>query len=115
MDAVLYRKYEGSPWIDPHEEEKIAFKDLPDRFPSVLSRDFRREQGEYEDYDNLYAIDLFRNLGRYVVRANAATKELEVERAANPMAYAEAAELAARSAKDESAGFLRRKTQPKTQ
>ena len=45
LDVVLYRKYEGSTYVDPHEEEKVAFKDLPNRFPSVLSRDFRKEQG----------------------------------------------------------------------
>jgi hypothetical protein len=37
MDVVLYKKYNGSNYVDPHEEEQVAFKDLPDRFPSVLS------------------------------------------------------------------------------
>ena len=49
LDVVLYKKYVGSTYVDPHENEKVAFKDLPNRFPSVLSRDFRREQGQYED------------------------------------------------------------------
>ena len=44
LDVVLYRKYAGSTYVDPHEEEKVAFKDLPNRFPSVLSRDFRKGQ-----------------------------------------------------------------------
>ena len=70
MDVVLYRKYEGSTYVDPHEEEKVAFKDLPNRFPSVLSRDFRKEQGEYEDFDNLFAMYLLYNLGKYSVRVN---------------------------------------------
>ena len=61
MDVVLYKKYAGSSYVDPHEEEKISFGDLPNRFPSVLSRDFRREAGAYEDYDNLYAMYLLYN------------------------------------------------------
>ena len=81
------------------------------RHPSVLSRDFRKEEGEYEDFDNLFARDLFRNLGRYAVRVDASTKALAIERAANPMAYPQAVELATRSAEAESAGFLRRKAQ----
>ena len=56
LDVVLYKKYGGSTYVDPHETEKVAFKDLPNRFPSVLSRDFRREQGQYQDVDNLFAM-----------------------------------------------------------
>ncbi len=88
LDVVLYRKYEGSTYVDPHEEEKVAFKDLPNRFPSVLSRDFRREQGEYEDYDNLFAMYVLYNLGKYGVRVNGETKLLEIEKSKSPMAYA---------------------------
>jgi hypothetical protein len=102
MDVVLYRKYDGSTYVDPLEEEKVAFKDLPNRFPSVLSRDFRKEQGKYEDYDNLYAMYLLYNLGRYIVRANGTTQRLEIERSRTPLPYAQAAELAARSARSDS-------------
>lgn len=108
MDTVLYKKYEGSTYVDPHEEEKLAFKDLPNRFPSVLSRDFSNEQGHYEDYDNLYAMYLLYNLGRYSVRVNEETKRLEIERSKDPMEYARAAELAARSARSDSDNFKRR-------
>jgi len=101
MDVVLYRKYPGSTWVDPREEEKIAFKDLPDRFPSVLSRDFRNEAGEYEDYDNLYALYLLYNLGRYGIRVNEATKRLEVEAQKSPMAYPDAVLRAARNAAED--------------
>ena len=59
MDVVLYKKYDGSTFVDPHDEPPVAFKDLPNRFPSVLSRDFRRDAGEYEDFDNLYACLLY--------------------------------------------------------
>jgi hypothetical protein len=102
MDVVLYRKYAGSPYVDPHDEEKVAFKDLPDRFPSVLSRDFRKEQGEYRDYDNLYAMYLLYNLGRYGVIVNGPTQRLEIAKIKSPMGYAEAAALAKTDARADS-------------
>jgi hypothetical protein len=105
MDVVLYRKYEDSNYVDPHDAEKVAFKDLPNRFPPVLSRDFRREQGEYKDYDNLFAMYLLYNLGKYSVRVNAQTKMLETGRGKAPLRYSEAAGLAARSAKSDSHDF----------
>ncbi|HSD42739.1 MAG TPA: hypothetical protein VLD36_12830 [Burkholderiales bacterium] len=108
LDVVLYKKYGGSTYVDPHEEEKVAFKDLPNRFPSVLSRDFRREQGQYEDFDNLFAMYVLYNLGKYSVRVNDETKRLEIERSKRPMAYPVAAELATRSAKSDSENFRRR-------
>jgi hypothetical protein len=70
MDVVLYRKYDGSTYVDPHEEEAVEFRNLPDRFPSVLSRDFRREGGAYKDYDNLYAMYLLDNMRKYTVTLN---------------------------------------------
>ena len=105
MDVVLYKKYSGSTYIDPHEEEKVAFKDLPNRFPSVLSRDFRREQGAYQDFDNLYAMYLLYNMGKYSVQMNEQTKLLEIEMGKEPMAYTAAAALATRSAKSDSENF----------
>jgi hypothetical protein len=99
MDVVLYKKYEGSPYVDPHDSGKVAFKDLPNRFPSVLSRDFRKEQGRYRDYDNLLAMHLLYNLGKYSVRVNDETKLLEIELAKSPMPYANALELAERNAR----------------
>jgi len=108
MDVVLYRKYPGSTWVDPHDEDKVAFKDLPNRFPSVLSRDFRREVGEYEDVDNLFAMYLLYNLGRYSVRVNEQTRLLEIEKRKQPMAYPQAAALAKRSANSDSAHYGQR-------
>ena len=107
LDVVLYQKYGGSTYVDPHEQEKVAFKDLPNRFPSVLSRDFRKEQG-YQDFDNLFAMYLLYNMGRYSVRVNGETKRLEIDRSKSPMAYPEAADLAARNAKSDSESFRRR-------
>jgi hypothetical protein len=109
LDVVLYKKYEGSTYVDPHEEQKVAFKDLPNRFPSVLSLDFRKEQGHYEDFDNLFAMYLLYNMGKYSVRVNDETKLLEIEKSKQPMAYLEAAELATQSAKADSENFRRRR------
>jgi hypothetical protein len=107
MDVVLSRKYEGSTWVDPHEEDKVAFKDLPNRFPSVLSRDFRSDPGQYEDFDNLFAMYLLYNMGKYGVRVNEASKLLEISTVKHPMNYPEAAERATRSARSDSDNYLR--------
>lgn len=102
VDVVLYRKYPGSPYVDAHEEDAVAFKDLPDRFPSVLSRDFRRDAGEYRDYDNLYAMNLLANMTKHVVALDGATGLLEVETRPRPMAYREASAKAAKKARADS-------------
>ena len=107
IDVVLYKKYGGSTYIDPHEEEKVAFKDLPNRFPSVRSRDFRREEGAYRDFDNLYAMYLLYNLGKYSVWVNEATQRLEIEKEKQPMAYDEAAALAETNARSDSRSYRR--------
>jgi hypothetical protein len=108
LDVVWYRKYEGSTYVDPHEEDKVAFKDLPNRFPSVLSSDFRKEQGHYEDFDNLFAMYLLYNLSKYRVRVNDEAKLLEIDKIKIPMAYTQAAEAATKSAESDSENFRRR-------
>jgi len=108
LDVVLYKKYPSSTYVDPHEEEKVAFKDLPNRFPSVLSLDFAKEQGHYEDFNNLFAMYLLYSLGRYSVRVNDETKLLEIQTSKNPMAYPEAAKLATQSARSDADNFRRR-------
>ena len=110
MEVVRYQKIAGSTYVDPHDDEGVAFKDLPDRRPSVLSRDFRREAGEYEDFDNLYAMYLFQNLGRLSVRANERTRLLEIDIDKTPMPFAQAVESAARSARAHGQGV--RQAQP---
>lgn len=107
MDVVLYKKYGSSNYIDPHEEEKVAFKDLPNRFPSVKSRDFNRNEGAYQDFDNLYAMYLLYNMGKYSVRVNEQTQLLEIEKYKRPMAFREASTLATRSAKSDSKNYRR--------
>ena len=112
MDAVLYGKYAGSTYMDPHEEVKVAFKDLPNRFPSVLSFDFRAEDGRYEDHDNLFAMYLLYNLGKYGVKVNGQTGSLELETLGRNLPYARAVEIAQADAKEDSNGFLARILQP---
>jgi hypothetical protein len=107
MDVVLYKKYAGSSYVDPHEEEKNSFGDLPNRFPSVLSRDFRREAGAYEDYDNLYAMYLLYNMGKYSVWIDERTKRLEIEKSKQPMTYPTAVQLAVESARSDSDSYRR--------
>jgi hypothetical protein len=105
LDVVLYKKYPGSSFVEPGEE--VAFKDLPNRFPSVLSRDFRSEQGQYEDFDNLYAMYLLYNLAKYGVRVDDASRLLEIGLRKKPMPYVEAAALATRDALADSESHLR--------
>jgi hypothetical protein len=113
LDVVWYKKYEGSTYVDPHENEQVAFKDLPNRFPSVLSSDFRKEQDRYEDIDNLFAMYLLYNLSKYRVRVNGETKLLEIDKSKEPMPYPEAADAAAKSARSDSENLRRRlKFQP---
>lgn len=106
MDVIFYKKYEASSYVDPHDEEKIAFENLPDRFPSVLSRDFRRN--EYRDFDNLFAMYLLYNMAKYSVRINQETRQLELENSKSPMAYDEAVVLAREWARSDSRGFFLR-------
>ena len=108
LDAVLYKKFPGSTYIDPHDEVKVAFKDLPNRFPSVLSRDFRSEPGEYQDSDNLFVMYLLYNLAKYGVQVNEETKLLEVARTKTALPYVEAVQLAADAARSDSEDYGRR-------
>jgi len=110
IDVVWYKKYDGSTYVDPREAGKVAFKDLPNRFPSVLSRDFRKEQDHYQDIDNLYAMYLLYNLSKFSVRVNDGTRLLEIEKSKLPMPYPEAAEVATRNARSDSENFRRRVT-----
>ena len=52
MDVVLYRKYPASPYADPHDDPPRAFRDLPDRFPSAISLDFRNDDGDSKPRGN---------------------------------------------------------------
>jgi len=106
MDVVFYRKYSGSTWSDAHEGERVSFKDLPNRFPSVLSRDFRKDQGEYKDVDNLFAMYLLYNLAKYGVRVAEQSQALEIETRKEPMLYADAVASARQSATTDGAMYI---------
>ena len=108
LDVVLYKKWPHSTWADPHDEPRIAFHALPDRFPSVRSLDFRADEGEYEDEDNLYLMHLLRRLSRYALLIDAGTQQLLVVRSAATLHYAEAAQQARSAAREQSKGLLRR-------
>ena len=103
MDVVLYEKYKHSPYVDPREDEAVAFKDLPDRFPSVRSRDFRRD--EYKDYDNLYAMYLLDSMRRHTVALDAATGNLDIATRTAPLGYGAASQKAAKDARADSRMF----------
>lgn len=108
LDVVLYKKWPHSPWADPHDEPSIAFQALPDRFPSVRSLDFRADDGEYEDEDNLYLMHLLRRLSRYALLVDDGTKQLLLVRSAATLPYAEASLQARAAARSQSKNMLRR-------
>ena len=108
MDVVLYKKWPHSRWVDPHDEPKLAFTELPDRFPSVLSLDYRADAGHYEDKDNLYAMLLLRHLGRWGLQIDEATQELKLLPSAATLPYAQAAQQARDGAREQSKNLLRR-------
>ena len=107
MDGVLYRKWPASPYVDPLADEPVAFKDLPDRFPSAISLDFRNDPGGYEDYDNLYAIALLRNLQRFEVVPDVASGAVRLVES-SPASFADASRAATASAEQDSKPFLQR-------
>jgi hypothetical protein len=108
FDVVLYKKWEGSTYINPQDEDGLMYKDLPNRFPSVLSLDYREDQGHYEDYRNLYAMYLLYNLGRYSIVLDDATRQLKVEARKEPDSYETAKEKARESATKDKKHLLRR-------
>ncbi|MHC1741555.1 MAG: hypothetical protein AB9873_00825 [Syntrophobacteraceae bacterium] len=108
VDVVLYKKWDGSTYINPRDEGGIMYKDLPNRFPSVLSLDYREEQGSYEDYDNLYAMYLLYNLGRYSIVLDGVTRQLKVEAEKAPDSYEAAKRKAREAAKRDKKHLLRR-------
>jgi hypothetical protein len=108
LDVVLYQKWDGSTYVEPHDEDSRMYKDLPNRFPSVLSLDYREDQGHYEDYDNLYAMYLLYNLGRYSIVLDGTTRQLKIEARKEPDAYEAAKKKARESAMKDKKHFLRR-------
>ena len=108
FDAVLYKKWEGSTYVNPQDEDGLMYKDLPNRFPSVFSLDYLEDQGHYEDYDNLYAMYLLYNLGRYSIVLDNATRRLKIEAQKEPDPFTLARKNARRSALKDKKHALRR-------
>lgn len=108
LDAVLYRKWPHSPYADAHDDPPQAFAALPDRFPSVLSLDFRADDDHYEDEDNLYAMYLLRYLSRFALQIDAAEQALRVQPNPAQLPHAQASQQARRDAQSESKNLLRR-------
>lgn len=108
MDVVLYRKWPHSPWKDPHDDPPVAFSALPDRFPSVLSLDFRVDEGQYEDEDNLYAMYLLRYLSRWALQIDPDTQALQLQPNPEALPYPRADAQAREAARAEGKNLLRR-------
>jgi hypothetical protein len=108
VDVVLYKKWAHSAWVDQHDEPQLAFAELPDRFPSVLSLDYRADAGHYEDEDNLYAMLLLRHLGRWALAIDEASQELRLLASAATLPYVEATQRARSEAAEQSKNLLRR-------
>ena len=108
FDVVLYKKWTGSTYINPQDDTGIMYKDLPNRFPSVLSLDYLENQGSYEDYDNLFAMYLLYCMGRYSIVLNGETRHLEIEAKKEPDGYAIASYNADQSAQKDKKHLLRR-------
>jgi hypothetical protein len=108
LGVVLYKKWPHSTWVDPHDDPPTAFAALPDRFPSVLSLDFRADEGEYEDEDNLYLMHLLRRLSRYALVIDDGSRQLRLVRSVATLTYAEAAPQARAAAREQSKNMLRR-------
>jgi hypothetical protein len=108
FDVVLYKKWVGSTYVDPLEGSGMMYKDLPNRFPSVLSLDYMENQGSYEDYNNLFAMYLLYYLGRCSIVLNGETRRLEIEQKKEPDGYATARLKAEESARKDKKHFLRR-------
>jgi hypothetical protein len=108
LDVVLYKKWEGSTYVNPRDEGGQMYKDLPNRFPSVLSLDYFEGSGHYEDFDNLLAMYLLYNLGKYSIVLDGETRQLRVEARKEPDSYDVAKKKARKSARKDKKHLLRR-------
>ena len=106
FSTVLYKKFNSSDFYD--DELKMKFKELPNRFPSFKSLDFFNGSTAYESYDNLKAMHLFYHLGRHSVIIEPTSRDLLIERSADPKSYSEALELAGEEAYSKSKNLIRR-------
>jgi len=106
VSVVLYKRFEGSEFID--QEHQSAFKDLPNRFPSHKSLDYFQGSSNFEDWDNLYAMNLLFELGKYSFGISANEQRIFLEKHKEPTPLAQAIPLAKKAASKKSKNVLRR-------
>jgi hypothetical protein len=106
FSVVLYKKFAGSEQLDT--EHNLKFKDLPNRFPSFKSLDFFNGSKEFESYENLKAMYLLFHLGKFALILDGPSRELRIERQAQPKTYKEALKLASRQGYKKSKNLIRR-------
>ena len=106
FSVVLYKKFEGSQYLD--SELNLKFKDLPNRFPSFKSLDFFNGSTKFESYNNLKAMYLLYHMGKYSLIIDEPSRELRIEKSAEPKPFAEALELAKEEGYKQSKHLIRR-------
>jgi hypothetical protein len=106
FSVVLYKKYVDSDYLDT--EHNLKFSQLPNRFPSVKSLDFFNGSTKFESYENLKAMYLLYHMGKFSLIIDGPTRELRIEKSAQPKPYRQALELADREGYKKSKHLIRR-------
>ena len=106
MDAILYRRNEESTFMN--DDPAIPFHQLPNRFPSVKSLDFFNGSTQFEDWDNLYAMNLFYQLGSAAFSLPDQAHGVILEKEKPALSYEEARQVEKDQADNDSKNLLRR-------
>jgi len=104
--VILYKRSEDSTY--QNDDPPMAFKELANRFPSVKSLDFFNGSTAYEDYDNLLAMNLFFQMGKFSFEIPKGTQMVVLEKQKSPVPYDVAMEIAKDAASQDSKNALRR-------
>jgi len=106
FDVILYKRCEESDFMN--DDPVMKFRELPNRFPSVKSLDFFNGSTAFEDYDNLLAMNLFFQMGRYSFEIPVGTQKVVLEKEKAALPYDVALEIAKEHASEDSRNVLRR-------
>ncbi|MBW7874947.1 MAG: hypothetical protein H3C47_03035 [Candidatus Cloacimonetes bacterium] len=106
FDVILYKRSEDSTY--QNDDPPMAFKELANRFPSVKSLDFFNGSTAYEDYDNLLAMNLFFQMGKYSFEIPKGSQRVVLEKQKSPIPYDVAMDIAKEAASEDSKNALRR-------
>lgn len=106
MDAILYKRNEESTFMN--DDPALPFHQLPNRFPSVKSLDFFNGSTQFEDWDNLYAMNLFYQLGTAAFSLPDQARGVVLEKEKPALSYEEASQVAKDQADNDSKNLLRR-------